>query len=93
MDNSMKHDAIVAQGSVSFALAVIYARRSLLTFPSSIPILERVELPEELVPADSRVELDAKIASGRITMLNCPPHIQGSTVNTNDTDSVPRLLH
>ncbi|KID69802.1 GTP cyclohydrolase, partial [Metarhizium hybridum] len=32
-----------------------------------IPILERVELPEELIPADSRVEIDAKITAGYFT--------------------------
>ncbi|KZZ99345.1 GTP cyclohydrolase II, RibA [Moelleriella libera RCEF 2490] len=32
-----------------------------------IPILERVELPEELIPADSRVEIDAKINAGYFT--------------------------
>ncbi|KAF7544975.1 hypothetical protein G7Z17_g9542 [Cylindrodendrum hubeiense] len=30
-----------------------------------IPIHERVELPEELIPADSRVEIDAKITAGK----------------------------
>ncbi|KAF1796851.1 GTP cyclohydrolase N terminal-domain-containing protein [Mucor lusitanicus] len=34
---------------------------------SGIPILERVPIPEELIPADSRVEIDAKIASGYFT--------------------------
>lgn len=29
-----------------------------------IPIHERVELPESLIPADSRVEIDAKITAG-----------------------------
>ncbi|KAI0457837.1 GTP cyclohydrolase N terminal-domain-containing protein [Xylaria acuta] len=29
-----------------------------------IPIHERVELPEDLIPADSRVEIDAKITAG-----------------------------
>ncbi len=29
-----------------------------------IPIHERVELPDELIPADSRVEIDAKIHAG-----------------------------
>lgn len=33
----------------------------------SIPIHERVELPEELIPADSRVEIDAKITAGYFT--------------------------
>ncbi|KAG6018025.1 Uracil-regulated protein 1, partial [Claviceps lovelessii] len=32
-----------------------------------IPILERVELPEDLIPADSRVEIDAKITAGYFT--------------------------
>ncbi|KAI5921312.1 GTP cyclohydrolase N terminal-domain-containing protein [Camillea tinctor] len=32
-----------------------------------IPIHERVELPAELIPADSRVEIDAKITAGYFT--------------------------
>ncbi|KAK7417322.1 putative GTP cyclohydrolase [Neonectria magnoliae] len=32
-----------------------------------IPIHERVELPTELIPADSRVEIDAKITAGYFT--------------------------
>ncbi|CAD0114781.1 unnamed protein product [Aureobasidium uvarum] len=32
-----------------------------------IPIHERVELPDEMIPADSRVEIDAKIAAGYFT--------------------------
>ncbi|EFX01551.1 GTP cyclohydrolase [Grosmannia clavigera kw1407] len=32
-----------------------------------IPIIERVELPEEWIPADSRVEIDAKINAGYFT--------------------------
>jgi hypothetical protein len=30
-----------------------------------IPILERVELPDSWIPADSRVEIDAKITAGK----------------------------
>lgn len=29
-----------------------------------IPILERVPIPEDMIPADSRVEIDAKIQAG-----------------------------
>lgn len=29
-----------------------------------IPILERVPIPEEMIPEDSRVEIDAKIHAG-----------------------------
>ncbi|KDN70989.1 putative GTP cyclohydrolase II [Colletotrichum sublineola] len=32
-----------------------------------IPIHERVELPEDMIPADSRVEIDAKITAGYFT--------------------------
>ncbi|KAG7705489.1 hypothetical protein KL948_003607 [Ogataea haglerorum] len=32
-----------------------------------IEIVERVEIPDEMLPADSRVEIDAKIASGYFT--------------------------
>lgn len=32
-----------------------------------IPIHERVELPDEMIPADSRVEIDAKIHAGYFT--------------------------
>jgi len=31
---------------------------------SGIQVLERVEIPDSMIPADSRVEIDAKIASG-----------------------------
>ena len=34
---------------------------------SGIPIIERVPIPDELIPEDSRVEIDAKIASGYFT--------------------------
>lgn len=31
---------------------------------SGIPIIKRYEIPDELMPSDSRVEIDAKIAAG-----------------------------
>ncbi|KAF5317762.1 hypothetical protein D9619_012564 [Psilocybe cf. subviscida] len=34
---------------------------------SGIPILERYDIPEHLIPPDSRVEIDAKIAAGYFT--------------------------
>jgi hypothetical protein len=34
---------------------------------SGIKILERVPIPEELIPSDSRVEIDAKINAGYFT--------------------------
>lgn len=38
----------------------------LTQFLRRIPIHERVELPESLIPADSRVEIDAKITAGEL---------------------------
>lgn len=46
-------------------LYLIYIRLAMLT-THSIPILERVELPESWIPADSRVEIDAKITAGKL---------------------------
>jgi hypothetical protein len=40
---------------------------------NSIPIHERVELPESWIPADSRVEIDAKINAGMVAMLPAAP--------------------
>jgi hypothetical protein len=34
---------------------------------SGIEILERVNIPDELIPADARVEIDAKMAAGYFT--------------------------
>ena len=34
---------------------------------SGIKILERIPIPEEMIPADSRVEIDAKINAGYFT--------------------------
>ena len=35
-----------------------------------IPIHERVPIPDEMIPADSRVEIDAKIQAGYFTTGN-----------------------
>lgn len=42
---------------------------------SRIPIHERVELPEEWIPADSRVEIDAKITAGMQVRRGARPAI------------------
>lgn len=42
------------------------AKSVTLSKQNSIPIHERVELPESWIPADSRVEIDAKITAGMI---------------------------
>jgi len=34
---------------------------------SGIPILKRYDIPDHLIPPDSRVEIDAKIAAGYFT--------------------------
>jgi hypothetical protein len=41
----------------------------------SIPIHERVELPESWIPADSRVEIDAKITAGQYLRTPTPQPI------------------
>lgn len=61
----------------------------------SIPIHERVELPEEWIPADSRVEIDAKINAGKISPADAPVNFLWSVVQvTNIVPFLPqRLLH
>jgi GTP cyclohydrolase II len=39
---------------------------------SGIEVGERVKIPDELVPADAKVEIDAKIAAGYFTDGACP---------------------
>lgn len=41
---------------------------------SGIPITNRYEIPEELIPADSRVEIDAKIQAGTCRILLSLPN-------------------
>ncbi|EPS43429.1 hypothetical protein H072_2587 [Dactylellina haptotyla CBS 200.50] len=49
-----------------------------------IPILERVPIPDEMIPADSRVEIDAKIhagyfTTGKILSMDELSNVQGRT--------------
>lgn len=40
-----------------------------------IPIHERVPIPDDMIPADSRVEIDAKIQAGYCTSFPFPAHL------------------
>jgi hypothetical protein len=45
---------------------------------SGIPILLRKDIPDHLIPSDSRVEIDAKIAAGKFNFLSIQsnqPHL------------------
>ncbi|CAO3643624.1 unnamed protein product [Cunninghamella blakesleeana] len=55
---------------------------------AGIPILERVAIPEELIPEDSRVEIDAKIASGYFTSGNVPTESDLSKVKGRGWDDI-----
>jgi hypothetical protein len=57
---------------------------------SRIPIHERVELPETLIPADSRVEIDAKITAGGTNFPPCPPCHPSSLPRSADTRKLTR---
>jgi GTP cyclohydrolase II len=39
---------------------------------SGIEIGERINIPDELIPADARVEMDAKVAAGYFTSGTVP---------------------
>jgi GTP cyclohydrolase II len=47
---------------------------------SGIQVLERVKIPDALVPADARVEIEAKIAAGYFTDRSVPDDVQLAAV-------------
>lgn len=51
-----------------------------------IPILERVPIPEDLIPEDSRVEIDAKIHAGYCRSSSLNPDRQTSCFTSRLTD-------
>ncbi|KAK9449378.1 GTP cyclohydrolase N terminal-domain-containing protein [Limtongia smithiae] len=53
-----------------------------------IPILERVPIPEDLIPEDSRVEIDAKIHAGYFTDGKVPTLADLQTVKGRQWDDV-----
>lgn len=55
---------------------------------SGIPITERVPIPEELIPADSRVEIDAKIASGYFTSGSVMTETELAQVKGRDWEDI-----
>jgi GTP cyclohydrolase II len=55
---------------------------------SGIPIIERVPIPEELIPADSRVEIDAKIAAGYFTSGSVMTESELANVKGRDWEDI-----
>ena len=54
---------------------------------SGIQIIERIPIPDELLPPDSKVEIDAKIADGYFTQGSIPTSEQlGQTKGRNWDD-------
>ena len=47
---------------------------------SGIAVRERVALPEGRIPADAKVEMEAKIAAGYFTPTTAQPKTNGTTV-------------
>lgn len=60
-----------------------------------IPILERVPIPDDLIPEDSRVEIDAKIHAGyckHCPSTSYPTQTHRSRVMTLDRLLIPNKL-
>ncbi|RUS19662.1 GTP cyclohydrolase N terminal-domain-containing protein [Endogone sp. FLAS-F59071] len=55
---------------------------------SGIAILERVPIPDEMIPADSRVEIDAKIASGYFSNKEAPTSDDLTKVKGRDWEDI-----
>ncbi|CAG8441805.1 GTP cyclohydrolase II [Gigaspora rosea] len=55
---------------------------------SGIPIYERVPIPDELIPQDSRVEIDAKIAEGYFSNKKAPTKEELAQVKGRGWDDI-----
>lgn len=55
---------------------------------AGIQIHERVEIPEQLIPADSKVEIDAKIAAGYFTSGKVPTSEELSATKGRNWDDI-----
>lgn len=55
---------------------------------SGIPIIERVPIPQEMLPPDSMVEMEAKIASGYFTKGQVPTETELETVKGRTWDDI-----
>lgn len=53
---------------------------------TGIQIVERVNIPDELIPADARVEMDAKMAAGYFTPTEVPDHSELSKAKGRGLD-------
>ncbi len=55
---------------------------------SGIPILEQVPIPEDMIPADSKVEIDAKLAAGYFTLGPIPSEKDLVNIKGRDWDDI-----
>jgi GTP cyclohydrolase II len=55
---------------------------------AGIPILERVPIPDEMVPPDSQVEMVAKVASGYFTQGHVPTEAELNAVKGRTWDDI-----
>jgi GTP cyclohydrolase II len=55
---------------------------------AGIPILERVPIPDDMIPPDSQVEIDAKVASGYFTKGHVPSQEELATVKGRPWDDI-----
>lgn len=55
---------------------------------AGIPILERIPIPEEMIPPDSQVEMEAKIASGYFTKGHVPTQAELDVIKGRNWDDI-----
>jgi GTP cyclohydrolase II len=55
---------------------------------SGIPILDRIPIPEDMLPPDSQVEMEAKIASGYFTKGHVPSQVELDAVKGRTWDDI-----
>ena len=55
---------------------------------AGIPILERVPIPDDMLPPDSQVEMEAKVASGYFTKGHVPTQVELDAVKGRTWDDI-----
>ena len=79
---SMSKFVVLDVGLLPFCLQSLSMKHDAI-IEQGIPIKERVPIPDELIPADSRVEIDAKIHAGYCIILSVWSHSSGQLTSNS----------
>ncbi|RUO96474.1 hypothetical protein BC936DRAFT_141988 [Jimgerdemannia flammicorona] len=84
MSNMVEHIST----SLTYGIVRLHYQKHDAIVNSGIPIIERVPIPDEMIPADSRVEIDAKIAAGYFSNKEVPTSEDLTKVKGRDWEDI-----